>query len=463
MCSQEAHAPNIEALAFTVSAIRQSQENALEHWNGTFAGTNGDRITSQFTYLRYLGSFSRLIQEVQLPDNGTMIVPQGEDTTPMGNSQTMDTTSSQATLQGGFRGITTADMDAMLERKSERNAGTNLPSPPQGPSQPRAPPLSTRVRRTGRQPEPKRARNIPGIGTIDSQERPLPAMVNKLKTTLTLKEIYNLAENGDQAQMKNFGEVFYRTSQFAYESKPEYAWIYLRRRPDGSYPISAARLRIIFPEYKLVEERLRTGSRQIAHLSEHQNRRDGHWAAKPLSARPLQDSLLASPANPLKRVSPNPGDSPRAPQRVRLSLPGNSRRKPLDLREGARRLSLQEGGTVRSRSLLPQPIERPTSLALSSDRQGLWDWDEKVFHRQRKPLSTEIAIEDWPYQGWKLPSLITGSIRVPTEVSYADLQRARLTTSYVIGSRRFLRPSQTPQASRVPATVMQGTDVGNCY
>jgi hypothetical protein len=103
-------------------------------------------------------------------------------------------------------------------------------------------------------------------------------MVNKIQTTLTLKEIYNLAEDGDQARMKNHGEAFYLTSLFAYESKPEYAWIYLRRRPDGSYPISEARLRIIFPEYKLVEERLRRGSRQITHLSQHQNRRDGRWA-----------------------------------------------------------------------------------------------------------------------------------------------------------------------------------------
>ncbi|KAJ6078487.1 hypothetical protein N7467_008240 [Penicillium canescens] len=347
--------------------------------------------------------------------------------------------------------------------------------------------------------------------------------------------------------MKTFGEVFYRTSQFAYESKPEYAWIYLRRRLDRSYPISEARLRIIFLEYKLVEERLRTGSRQIAHLSEHQNRRGGHWAlnnqntssshtnkptenqstknqirqaqldsfpfivpqsqnraatfytsvqkpppakptstqkapptnpastqkpppAKPLSARSLQDSLLASSANPLKRESLNPGDSPRASQRVRLSLPGNSRRKPWDSREGGQRLSVPEGGTVRSQSFLPQPIEQPTSPALSSDSQvpeGEWYWYEKEIGRLRElllrpplPPPKEIAIEDWPYREWELPSHITGSIRVPTKVSYADLQRARLaasTTSYVTGSRRVLQPSQSPQASRIPAPTFSTT------
>jgi hypothetical protein len=50
--------------------------------------------------------------------------------------------------------------------------------------------------------------------------------------------------------------------------------------------------------------------------------------ANPLPARSLQDSLLASSANPLKRQSPNPGDSLPASRRVRFSLPGISRRKP---------------------------------------------------------------------------------------------------------------------------------------
>jgi hypothetical protein len=211
-------------------------------------------------------------------------------------------------------------------------------------------------------------------------------MVNKIQTTLTLKEIYNLAENGDQARMKNHGEAFYLKSQFAYESKPEYAWIYLRRRPDGSYPISEARLRIIFPEYKLVEERLRRGSRQITHLSQHQNRRDGRWA-------PNDQNTSGSNTNNLTENQTRQVEVGSFPFILRRSQNPAFTPKPLPGKP-----------TTTDKPTPGKPaIEQPTSPAPSSDSQvpeGEWYWYEKEIGRPKElllrpplPLPEETAIK----------------------------------------------------------------------
>jgi hypothetical protein len=98
----------------------------------------------------------------------------------------------------------------------------------------------------------KRAKLISANGEVDDEGRPLPADPTKPKTSLTLPEIYAIAQEGDRSVMRECGELFITTGTYAFETKTEYAWIYLRRDEEGGLPVTEERLKALFPEWELV-------------------------------------------------------------------------------------------------------------------------------------------------------------------------------------------------------------------
>jgi hypothetical protein len=103
-----------------------------------------------------------------------------------------------------------------------------------------------------RKPQHKRAKLVTATGEVDAEGRPLPSDPTKPKTLLTLEEIYAIAREGDRIVMRDYGELFITTGTNAFETKSEYAWIYLRRNDSGQLPISEGRLKALFPEWDLV-------------------------------------------------------------------------------------------------------------------------------------------------------------------------------------------------------------------
>ena len=103
-----------------------------------------------------------------------------------------------------------------------------------------------------RTPQYKRAKLITATGDVDAEGRPLPSDHSKPKTFLTLTEIYAIAQKGDRSVMREYPELFITTGTNAFETKAEYAWVYLRANDQGHLPITEDRLKALFPEWDMV-------------------------------------------------------------------------------------------------------------------------------------------------------------------------------------------------------------------
>lgn len=103
-----------------------------------------------------------------------------------------------------------------------------------------------------RAPHEKRARKIIATGEVTKDGIPLPSDPTKPTTLLNLEEIYSIAQEGDRSVMRDYTELFITTGINSYETKAEYAWIYLRPNELGELPISEERLNVLFPEWEMV-------------------------------------------------------------------------------------------------------------------------------------------------------------------------------------------------------------------
>ena len=113
-------------------------------------------------------------------------------------------------------------------------------------------PRASRDQENFRIPHERRARKIVATGVVNEEGVPLPSDLSKPHTILTLEEIYAIAQAGDRSVMRDYTELFITTGINSYETKAEYAWIYLRPNEFGELPITEERLKVLFPEWKLV-------------------------------------------------------------------------------------------------------------------------------------------------------------------------------------------------------------------
>lgn len=111
-----------------------------------------------------------------------------------------------------------------------------------------------------RTPHEKRARRIATTGELDKKGRPLPSDPSKPNTLLTLEEIYAIAQQGDRSVMRDYTELFITTGINSYETKAEYAWIYLRPNDLGQLPLTEERMKVFFPEWEMVLKRSQPGA-----------------------------------------------------------------------------------------------------------------------------------------------------------------------------------------------------------
>lgn len=111
-----------------------------------------------------------------------------------------------------------------------------------------------------RRPHERRARRIATTGELDKKGRPLPSDPSKPNTLLTLEEIYAIAQQGDRSVMRDYTELFITTGINSYETKAEYAWIYLRPNDLGQLPLTEERMKVFFPEWEMVLKRSQPGA-----------------------------------------------------------------------------------------------------------------------------------------------------------------------------------------------------------
>lgn len=103
-----------------------------------------------------------------------------------------------------------------------------------------------------RKPHEKRARKIFAFGDVTKEGIPLPSDPTKPHTCLKLEQIYAIAQQGDRSVMRDYQELFITTGINSYETKAEYAWIYLIPNELGELPITEERLNVLFPEWEMV-------------------------------------------------------------------------------------------------------------------------------------------------------------------------------------------------------------------